>query len=137
LGLPNEKLPCIEVESAHKLHKETAYYYAREELLPDNKASVTMIEHIFGGVKKPVFTTDTAQNHLISLAEILAMYALVWSPVGWNLVFKSNDMSKPPSGLSDDHAQTYKQQAPIIQEFAQGLSKVRRALAHIPTAMIF
>ncbi|NVK73058.1 MAG: alkaline phosphatase family protein [Oceanospirillaceae bacterium] len=137
LELPDEKLPCVEVDSAQELHKQTAYYYAREALLPDNKASVTMIDQIFGGVKKPVFTTDTAQNHLISLAEILAMYALVWSPVGWDLVFKSNDFSTPPSELSDDHAQTYKQQVPIIKEFAEGLSKVRRALAHIPTAMIF
>ena len=137
LGLPDEKLPCVEVESAYDLHKETAYYYAREELLPNNKASVSMIDQIFGGVKKPVFTTDTAQNHLISLAEILAMYALVWSPEGWNIIFKNSDISILPSGLSNEHAQIYKQQVPIIKEFAEGLPKVRRALAHISIAMIF
>ena len=45
--------------------------------------------------RKPVFTTDNAENHLVSLAEVLAMYLLVWSPVCW----QGLDLSPPP-GLS-------------------------------------
>ncbi|WP_421851960.1 alkaline phosphatase D family protein [Marinomonas sp.] len=136
LGMPDEKLPCVEIDSAHKLHKETAYYYARETLLPENKLNRGMIDQFFGGVRKPVFTTDTAQNHLISLAEVLAMYALVWSPKGWELIFENGVISQP-SGLSDEHKAIFSKQTPIIEEFAKGLPKVRRALAHLPVAMIF
>ena len=136
LDFPNEKLPCVKVDSSSKLHKESSYYYARQNLLPENKRNRGMLEQIFGGVKKPIFTTDTAQNHLISLAEILAMYALVWSPKGWELILENNQLTEP-AGLSNEHLAIYRKQIPIIEEFAKGLPKVRRALAHIPIAMIF
>lgn len=136
LEMPDETLPCAEINSAHQLHKETAYYYARETLLPENKLSRGVIDQVFGGVRKPVFTTDTAQNHLISLAEVLAMYALVWSPKGWDLIFENGGISTP-SDLSDEHAAIFTKQIPIIENFAKGLPKVRRALAHLPVAMIF
>ncbi len=136
LGMHDEKLPCIEVESGHQLHRESSYYYARETLLPENKVNRSMIEQIFGGVRKPVFTTDTAQNHLISLAEILSMYALVWSPKGWDLLLGDNGWSEP-TGLSDEQKKDFSKQKLILQDFVKGLSKVRRALAHLPVAMIF
>jgi hypothetical protein len=136
LGMHDEKLPCIEVESAHQLHRKSSYYYARETLLPENKVNRSMIEQIFGGVRKPVFTTDTAQNHLISLAEILSMYALVWSPKGWDLLLGDNGWSEP-TGLSDEQKKDFSKQKLILQDFVKGLSKVRRALAHLPVAMIF
>ncbi|WP_322997128.1 hypothetical protein [Castellaniella sp.] len=36
-----------------------------------------------GTARQPVFTTSNADNHLITLAEMLAVYLLVWSPVRW------------------------------------------------------
>lgn len=136
LRMPDEKLPCAEINSSHQLHKTTAYYYARETLLPENKQNRGMIDQVFGGVRKPVFTTDTAQNHLISLAEVFAMYALVWSPKGWDLIFEKGGISVPP-GLSDEHEAIFTKQIPIIEDFVKGLPKVRRSLAHLPVAMIF
>ncbi|QUX91838.1 hypothetical protein CYL31_10580 [Marinomonas sp. A3A] len=136
LGMPDEKLPCVDIESSKKLHQESSYYYARETLLPENEVNRGMIDQFFGGVRKPVFTTDTAQNHLISLAEMLSMYALVWSPKGWDLLLERSGWSEP-SGLSDEQKKDFLKHIPILQDFVKGLSKVRRALAHIPAAMIF
>ena len=136
LGMPDEKLPCVDIESSKKLHQESSYYYARETLLPENEVNRGMIDQFFGGVRKPVFTTDTAQNHLISLAEMLAMYALVWSPKGWDLLLERSGWSEP-SGLSDEQKKDFLKHIPILQDFVKGLPKVRRALAHIPAAMIF
>jgi hypothetical protein len=136
LGMPDEKLPCVDIESSKKLHQEPSYYYARETLLPENEVNRSMIDQFFGGARKPVFTTDTAQNHLISFAEILSMYALVWSPKGWDLLLGNSGWAEP-SGLSDEQKKDFSKHIPILQDFIKGLPKVRRALAHIPVAMIF
>ena len=58
-------------------------YYRREQLLPKQAVKSGLKDILFGGVAKPVFTTDNAHNHLISLSEVLCMYLLVWSPLPW------------------------------------------------------
>ncbi|NLQ16371.1 alkaline phosphatase family protein [Marinomonas sp. M1K-6] len=136
LDMPDEKLPCVEIESTKQLHQESSYYYARETLLPENDVNQSMLKQVFGGVRKPIFTTDTAHNHLISLAEMLAMYALVWSPKGWEMLLDENGWSIP-SGLSDEQKTDFLKRQTILQSFVEGLPKVRRALAHLPVAMIF
>lgn len=136
LGMSAEKFDCIDIDSSHELHTESPHYYARETLLPENDTNRSLIEQFFGGVRKPVFTTDTAQNHLISLAEMLSMYALVWSPTGWDL---GNDDQRwaEPAGLSEKQKESFAEQVVILKEFVKGLPRVRRALAHISVAMIF
>lgn len=62
LGLPDEALPCSEVASAGELHQRQPYYLRREALLPDNKLSRDMVTKVFGGVRKPVFTSDSAHS---------------------------------------------------------------------------
>ncbi len=54
-----------------------------KNLLPATEASYQVLKQLFQGAKKPVFTTDSAHNHLISMAEIFSMYLLVWSPAPW------------------------------------------------------
>jgi hypothetical protein len=39
--------------------------------------------------------------------------------------------------INDEHQVTFADELPIIKKFSQGLWQVRRALAHIPTYMIF
>ncbi|MDP5187088.1 MAG: alkaline phosphatase family protein [Alishewanella sp.] len=136
LGFHNENLPCSRVSDADTLHQQTPHYYQRHTLLPKTKASEAMLSQVFRGVKKPVFTTDTARNHLISAAEMLGMYLLVWSPAGWqpdSMALSSTLKSQ----LSQDELERYQQQQQLIETFAAGLAKVRRVLAHLPTAMIF
>ena len=131
LGLYGECLEGATVASSEELMSHPATYYQREQLLPAFKSNEALRERFFGGVEKPVFTTSSAHNHLVSLGEVLAMYLLVWSPVPWTLI----ELRMPP--LDDEMAQRYAHEASCIESFRKGLPQVARALAHLPSFMIF
>jgi hypothetical protein len=100
LGLPDERLAggeLVKVDSARSLYRHPAGFYRRETLLPRHKRNYALIEVLFGGVEKPVFTTASAHNHLITLGEVLALYLLAWSPALWALI----DLDAPPGHLAD------------------------------------
>lgn len=135
LGLPDERLPLCalpHIKTAQALYADTSILYRRESLLPQHPDHQALLDVLFGGVKKPIFTTDSAHNHLITLGEVLAMYALVWSPALWPLL----DLS-PPASLPDEFRQKYANEQQALAAFCQDLSAVQRLLAHLPTAMIF
>ena len=135
LGLPSERLDELGVEGltdAEGLYRHPAGYYRREELLPRRKRNYALLEVLFGGVEKPVFTTASAHNHLVTLGEVLAMYLLSWSPAAWAGV----DLD-PPDGLDEKHRRRYAEERGAIESFVTGLPAVRRVLAHLPVAMIF
>lgn len=135
LGMPVEALNGVEsagVADANDLYQHPDTYYRREKLLPSHKRHRALIEVLFGGVEKPVFTTDSAHNHLVTLAEVLAMYLLVWSPAPW----QGLDLSMP-EGLSEEHQALYARECKAIKDFAAGLPAVQRVMAHLPVAMIF
>lgn len=133
LGLIKEDFSGATVNSASELYSDPNTFYHRFDLLPRCKANRTLLKLFFGGAEKPIFTSAGADNHLISLAEIIALYLLSWSPTCWSLV----NVAAPPSGLSETDRQRYQLEYPIIASFADGLANVRRALAHLPTYMIF
>lgn len=135
LGLPDEALPGVGPDgpaTARALVDHPMGYYRREQLLPKQAVKSGLKDILFGGVAKPVFTTDSAHNHLIALSEVLCMYLLVWSPLPWQAL----DLSPPP-GLLPKQAQRYEREAAALAGFVQGLPAVRRAMAHLPVAMIF
>jgi hypothetical protein len=135
LGMPVERLQGIEaagVNDADDLYRHPDTYYRREMLLPSHKRNRALVEVLFGGVEKPVFTTDSAHNHLITLAEVLAMYLLVWSPTPW----QGLDLSAPEE-LDEEQLDLYEDERQAIEGFAAGLPAVRRVMAHLPVAMIF
>jgi len=135
LGLPEERFDTIEntvLNGADELYAHKHGYYRREALLPRTEDRRAVWEVVFAGVRKPVFTADAAHNHVMTLAETLAMYLLVWSPALWDGL----DLTPPP-GLAPEHAKRYAAEAPAIARFVEDLPAVRRLLAHIPTAMIF
>ncbi len=135
LGMPTELLPGANetgLSDAEALYRHPAGYYRREALLPRHKRNYALIEVLFGGVEKPVFTTDSAHNHLITLAEVLAMYLLVWSPAPWTLV-----ELEPPDSLDSAGRALYDAERPLIDAFVTELPAVRRLFAHLPVAMIF
>ncbi len=135
LGLPSESFEGVDplpMPDATPLYEQDAHYYKRETLLPDTKANAALKDLLFGGTRKPIFTSDNAQNHLMTLAEVLAMYLLVWSPEPWRLIGL-----EAPAELSDEHREAYQQEQKEIASFAASLSEVRRVLAHLPVAMIF
>ncbi|TIH10555.1 alkaline phosphatase family protein [Pseudomonas leptonychotis] len=131
LGLFGEHLEGAVVDDSTALYQHPASYYQRAELLPELKSNETLRERFFGGVEKPIFTTSSADNHLVTCAEVLAMYLLVWSPVPWTLL----DAEMP--ALSRDEVPRYQAERKHIEVFRGGLAQVARALAHLPTLMIF
>jgi len=135
LGLREERIAGADgsgVTCTADLLAHPASYYHREQLLPRTPRSERLIDLVFEGVKKPVFTSDNAHNHLITLGEVIAMYLLVWSPLPW----QGLDLSPPP-GLDAEGAARYARESEAIAAFREGLPAVRRVLAHLPVAMIF
>lgn len=136
LGLPDEELKGIDEGLPAKgkdIGAMSELLYHRDRLLPkiDQKASV--FDVLFGGTNKPVFTSVHARNHLITLAEMLALYLLVWSPAAWTVV----PQAFAPEGLSEKDRDLYEQEQELVSDVVQGLPRVRRLLAHLPSAMIF
>ena len=131
LGLYGERLEGAVVDDSEELFSHPATYYRREDLLPAFKSNEALRERFFGGVEKPVFTTANGHNHLITLGEVMAMYLLVWSPVPWSLI----EPAMPP--LDAKQAERYRLEEGCLQGFTQGLPQVARALAHVPSLMIF
>ncbi len=135
LGLPSERLDDLGIEGltdAEGLYRHPAGYYRREELLPRKRRNYALLEVLFGGVEKPVFTTANAHNHLVTLGEVLAMYLLAWSPAAWD----GMDLD-PPAGLDQAHRRRYDDERAAIESFVTALPAVRRVFAHLPVAMIF
>lgn len=132
LGLYGEHLEGAVVADSQALYAHPDTYYRREELLPAFRSNEALRERFFGGVEKPVFTTASAHNHLVTLAEVMATYLLAWSPVPWRLA-----EGAPVPQLAPEHACTYAAEAQALARFRQELPRAARVLAHVQTLMIF
>lgn len=131
LGLYEETIEGANVADSKALRDSDYNYYRRNELLPEIDNNKTLRQRFFEGKRKPVFTTATADNHLITASEMIAMYLLVWSPVAWQMV-------KPREpALSPELLERYRQEQEKLDPFIRGLSEVRRLLAQLPVLMIF
>ncbi|WP_298962250.1 alkaline phosphatase family protein [uncultured Roseibium sp.] len=136
LGLHDETLSGLDTglpDSGHALHAAGGYLYRRDGLLPKIDQNARVFDVLFGGTSKPIFTSLHARNHLFTLAEMLAMYLLVWSPAVW----KDMPEFQAPEGLSDKEMKMYAEETETLKAFVADLPAVRRLMAHLPTAMIF
>ena len=131
LGLFGEHLEGAVVSDSAKLYEHSASYYHRADLLPALQSNETLRERFFGGARKPIFTSSSADNHLVTFAEVMAMYLLVWSPTPWTLI-----RPKPPK-LIPERRERYALEQTRIDGFKVGLGGVARAFAHLPCLMIF
>ena len=131
LGLFGEHLEGAVVSDSAKLYEHPASYYHRADLLPALQSNETLRERFFGGTRKPIFTSSSADNHLVTFAEVMAMYLLVWSPMPWTLI-----TPKPPK-LIPERRERYALEQTRIDAFKAGLGGVARAFAHVPCLMIF
>ncbi len=131
LGLFDEPLEGATVADSQALYAAPTTYYRREALLPDVESSAALRERFFGGVRKPVFTSANAHNHLMTFAEVIAMYLLAWSPTPWKLI----EPGTPE--LDEADAALFRHEQATIERFVDGLPAVARLLAHLPTLMIF
>jgi hypothetical protein len=132
LGLFAECLEGAVVADSEALYRHPASYYRREELLPAFKSNEALRDRFFGGSEKPIFTTANAHNHLVTLAEILGMYLLVWSPVPWQLLADA-----PAPALDPRHGQRWQRESTALAGFRGDLPAAARLLAHVQTLMIF
>ncbi len=130
LGLHDEQLRGASVATGTELYGHPDNH-RRERLLPELKANRDLRERFFGGVRKPVFTSDNAHRHLITLAEVSAMYLLVWSPLPWRLI----DPAEP--ALEERDREYYPRHKDAVDAFVKDLPAVARVLAQLPTLMIF
>jgi hypothetical protein len=104
------------------------------------------------------FTSDVPESHLMSFGEYLAMYLFCWSPELWpranmpefddiqhDLFAKQKALAgqSPPPKLAEftkipiDYIRKINDTRDNLETFRQTLPAVRRALANIPTYMIF
>lgn len=135
LGLLSESLPDDHIEAPINSEslREDPHYYHRSELLPSGGEHRGIKKVLFMGARKPVFTSVNAENHLLTLAEVMAQYLLVWSPVLWAQI----SIEKTPANLTAKQQKHYRRQVATIQRFRDGLPQVQRVLANVPTYMIF
>lgn len=131
LGLYHEELEGAVVTNTNELATHEHGYYEREQLLPQIATNTVLSSIFFGAKKKPVFTSVNAQNHLIGSAEIIAMYLLVWSDTLWA------DINIDKDGIPPKYHAIFDKEHEALNGFVKQLPQVRRALAHIPTYMIF
>jgi hypothetical protein len=82
-----------------------------------------------GLAKKP----QCDRSHLLSLGEYYAIYLFAWSPILWSDELPTvQDM-----GGTAAQKKYWQQEADALQNFVHTLWKARRAIANIPTYMIF
>ena len=131
LGLYGEHLDGAVVQDSAALYQHPASYYHRADLLPALESNDSLRERFFGGARKPIFTSSSADNHLVTFAEVMAMYLLVWAPTAWTLI------DPQPPVLTAERRERYALEQTRIDGFKQGLGNVARAFAHLPCLMIF
>ncbi len=131
LGLFDEHLEGAVVSDSAKLYEHPASYYHRADLLPALESNETLRERFFGGARKPIFTSSSADNHLVTFAEVMAMYLLVWSPTAWTLI------NPTAPALAPERHKRFALEQTRIDGFKAGLGNIARALAHLPSLMIF
>ena len=133
LGLVQEEFSDARIKSSHNICYDASLMYLRDsKLLPHNEFPIGF-HFLRWYQKQPTFTSSLSHNHLVSLAEVLALYLLVWSPELWRHV----DIPETLDGLSLKHKKQWAQERSTLMTFKSELSKVRRLMAHLPTYMIF
>ena len=132
LGLYGECLEGAVVDDSEALYAHPAGYYRREDLLPAFKSNDDLRDRFFGGSEKPIFTTANAHNHLVTLAEVMAMYLLAWSPTPWQVV---GEPVMP--ALMPKHVERWHRENAALQGFRDELLQAARLMAQVQTLMIF
>ncbi len=124
----DEKLAQQGISKGSELYQFQQQYFQRELLLPTSTSPAAWFRPI---KQVPIFTSTYAHNHVMTFAENMAMYFLVWSPTLWQQV-ELEGFEVPVK-----YQALHQKELTAIKEFVSGLAKVQRLLAHIPCYMIF
>lgn len=128
LGLNDEEFTDQPLKNSQQLYQMSDQYFQRENILPRVELKAAWYKPVSC---HPIFTSTYAHNHVITFAEAMAMYLLVWSPTLWQEI-KLTGFAVP-----EKYQQTNQKELESLDGFIAGLDKVQRLLAHIPTYMIF
>lgn len=133
LGLPDETFISANVNHSGELGYQPEDMYQRHiNLLPRTEyPAKTALHNRY--VNHAIFTSTAAENHLVSVSEVMALYLLSWSPELWQQISIPRDVA----GLRSEHLIRWQHEWDNLLVFKAGLSKVRRLMAHLPTYMIF
>ncbi|QUJ70610.1 alkaline phosphatase family protein (plasmid) [Photobacterium sp. GJ3] len=146
LGLPDETFTDAPYATLSELRQSAKQLYGRDQVLPvheetGNWLSDTRLFSWLPKPRRPVFSANECENHLIGLSEFLAMYLLVWSPQVWRLVdhgrLQQQGFQCGDQVLSEKWQQLWHREKQEIDGFIEGLTQVQRLVAHLPTYMIF
>ncbi|MBF2018320.1 MAG: hypothetical protein IGS23_24605 [Rivularia sp. T60_A2020_040] len=111
------------------------------ELKPGKRNNLaTKIAGFTSSIGKFSNLTNLAKSHLFTYGEYLAMYLFAWSDVLWiDAEFFPDfiDVNSEHWQAKNDEKKAYDQEVKYIKDFWSTLKNVRRALANVPTYMIF
>lgn len=138
LGLHDETFPGTS-EATPPFKNSQALYthnvlYGRRDYLPSTLASNRWSRLLYR--KTALITSQYCDNHLITFAEVFALYLLSWSPTLWEVVHWP-ELSSVLEALSPPQQLLYIQEKKAMDGFIESLPRVQRLLAHLPTYMIF
>ncbi|ARV58841.1 hypothetical protein BZZ01_09505 [Nostocales cyanobacterium HT-58-2] len=111
-----------------------------EELNPGKRNDLaTFTAGFTASLSKINTVSNTAKSHLFTLGEFLTMYLFAWSDVLW---IKPEDFPKiedvhPDAGRFGKGRGSFRKEISSLQDFQTTIKGIRRALANIPTYMIF
>ncbi|WP_316433093.1 PhoD-like phosphatase [Leptolyngbya sp. NK1-12] len=101
-----------------------------KHLPPGERTSVA--ENLAGFTAGLYNKPDHTNSHLLSLGEYSTAYLFAWSPVLWNEVPEGHERYRDAKRI-----RIWDQEVATLRAFWHSLWKVRRAIANIPTYMIF
>ncbi|MEB3218325.1 MAG: hypothetical protein VKN72_19120 [Nostocales cyanobacterium 94392] len=111
------------------------------ELQPGKRNNLaTKIAGFTASIGKFSNLTNLAKSHLFTYGEYLAMYLFAWSDVLWvDAEFFPDfiDINSEHWEAKNDEKKAYDQEVEYIKNFWSTLKNIRRALANVPTYMIF
>jgi len=111
------------------------------ELQPGKRNNLaTKIAGFTASIGKFSNLTNLAKSHLFTYGEYLAMYLFAWSDVLWiDTEFFPDfiDVNSEHWEAKNDEKKAYDQDVEYIKDFWSTLKNIRRALANVPTYMIF
>ena len=145
---------AVLIQTIEKISTNEGQFVVCHNVLPAGRRQRVMDE-------KAKFTSEAGDSHLIAFREFCAMYLFVWSNVCWpDDLPRQEDVlglalsdklpaaailtKAEPSSDAEGYEQLrkklqreWRRQLPQLKQFRDGLPRVRRALANVPTLMIF
>jgi hypothetical protein len=120
-----------------QLPLDLSHHREAKDLIPGHRSD--LVRDYAGFTAMLPNQPDKAKSHLLSFGEYVAMYLLVWSPVLWCQEFPAipHHLLMAAGDNQDEAAKTWQEEVLALESFRIHLPRACRALANVPTYMIF